>query len=67
MVRLGDEIFKSDNVYSISVFEMFFETASGIEVSKFPAFATKNEICFGILLAGVEDRLNQADHFMRTV
>ena len=40
LISHGDEILKSDDVYLVGIFEMFFETASGIEVSKFPAFAT---------------------------
>ena len=63
MVGLSDKIFKSEDVYLIGVFEMFFESASGVEVTELPSFPTKNEIRLGVFVAGVEDRLNQADDF----
>ncbi len=58
-----NKTFKRKDVYLVGVFEMFFESASSVEVAEFPSFTAENEIGFGILVAGVEDRLNQADYF----
>ena len=53
LVGKGNEIFKRDDVYLVGAFQVFFEAASGVEVSALSSFVAQNEIDFGILVAGV--------------
>jgi len=57
LVGLGDKTLKCDSTDLVGIFEMSFEPASGVEAAKLPSFAAQNEICFGILVAGVRSPL----------
>ena len=58
LVGSGNEALNGENIDLPRIIEMLFESTSGLEVAELPSFATKNEIRFGILVAGVKDRLN---------